>query len=46
MTTAMLDIIVKAVKIRLSRGEDITSILLSYPKLSDEDRAYIRGKIT
>lgn len=40
-----LKIMVKAVQIRVSNGEDIDDVLNSYPKLTDEDKTYIKAEI-
>ena len=38
-------IIVRAVKIRLNKGENIDDILASYPKLSEKDKADIKKEL-
>ena len=35
-------IMLKAIRIRLNRGEDLETILESYPKLTDEDKESLR----
>lgn len=35
-------IMIKAIRIRLNRGEDLETILESYPKLTDEDKELLR----
>lgn len=42
MSSVLLQIMIRAVKIRLSEGEELESILGSYPKLTDEDKEKIR----
>lgn len=42
MTKIQLSLITKAVNIRVTRGEDIDSVLSSYTKLTDEERASIK----
>lgn len=43
--TARLNIICKAVVIRMNNGEELEDILLSYPALSEEDRAAVRDYV-
>ena len=38
-------IMVKAVKIRLGRGEELEDILSSYPKLTEEEKQTIRKEV-
>ena len=40
-----LRIMIKAVEIRIDNGEEIDDILSSYPKLTDDDKAYIKAAI-
>ena len=42
MTPLQLKVIKKAVSIRLSNNEDIDEILMSYPKLTEQERAAIK----
>ena len=39
------NIIIKAVRIRMDRGEELEEILESYPRLTDADKAEIMEKI-
>ena len=43
MTEILLNLMAKAVQIRVSRGEELEAVLDSYPKLTDEDKEKIRG---
>lgn len=45
MSTAMLNIFVRAVKRRMEKGEDLEEILASYTKLSEEDKEQIRQAV-
>ena len=45
MSETLLNIILKAVQIRLERGELLDIILLSYTKLTDNDKAFIRAAL-
>lgn len=45
MSKIFLDIMVRAVKLRMEAGEELEAILDSYPKLTDEDKAEIREAI-
>lgn len=45
MTSIQLKIILKAVKIRLSQGEELGDILRSYTKLTDKDVEKIKQEI-
>lgn len=40
------NIIVRAIKIRLEKGEDLEMILDSYVKLTEEDKENLKDKIT
>lgn len=44
MTPIQLRIIMKAVEIRIANNEDIDEILNSYPKLSQEEKQFIKNK--
>ena len=46
MTENMLKIMIRAVKIRLERGEKLEAILDSYPKLSETEKVMVREKIS
>lgn len=46
MSDAAIRIIIRAVKRRYEAGEDIDIILYSYPKLTEEERAYIKSVVT
>ncbi len=39
-------IMIKAIQIRLNRGEDLETILADYTKLTDEDRESLREEFT
>lgn len=45
LSKTKLKIMVKAVEIRIKNGEEIDDILDSYPKLTDDDKAYIKAEI-
>lgn len=45
MSDIMLNLIIKAVHIRLGRGEALEAILTSYTKLTDDERAFIRTAV-
>jgi uncharacterized protein (DUF433 family) len=45
MTNAQLKIIIYAVKSRIKRGEDITEIIASYPKLSEEEITKVKEAV-
>lgn len=42
LSNAKKKIMIKAIQIRLNRGEDLETILASYPKLTDEDKESLR----
>ena len=44
--TLRLKIMVRAVQIRLRAGEELADILMSYPKLSEEDKAVIQKEVS
>ncbi len=46
MTPIQLNIILQAVKIRISKGEDATAALDKYPKLTQSDREYILSELS
>ena len=46
LSNVQKNIIVRAVKIRMEKGEELTDILDSYPKLSEEDREEVSGMVT
>ena len=40
-----LRVMCRAVKIRMANGEDLESILATYPKLTDEEKQIIRKEV-
>jgi uncharacterized protein (DUF433 family) len=42
MTELKMKIMVKAVNIRLAGGEEMETILASYPALTEEEKAHLR----
>ena len=46
MSNSMLNIYVRVIKKRMSEGEELDSILASYPKLSEAEIAEIKEKIS
>lgn len=42
LSNAKKKIMIKAIQIRLNRGEDLETILASYTKLTDEDKESLR----
>ena len=45
LTGAKLKIIVRGVKIKVQRGEDLEEILESYENLTEEEKQQIRDKV-
>lgn len=45
MNKTKLRIMLRAISIRLSKGEKFNDILASYPKLDEDDIAWIKEKI-
>lgn len=45
MNKTKLRIMLRAISIRLSKGEKFNDILASYPKLTDEDKEKIKAKL-
>ncbi len=45
MTDIQLRILMRAIKIRMSRGEAIDDILASYPRLTDSEKSVIKQTI-
>lgn len=45
MTKAMLNIFTRVVKRRMAGGEELESILASYPNLSESDKEEIRTAV-
>lgn len=44
--TIKMKIMLRAVQIRLGGGEELETILGSYPKLSEEEKALIRAEVS
>lgn len=40
-----LKIMMKAVKIRMEKGEELEAILASYPRLTEEEKAQLRSAV-
>lgn len=45
MTELQLRIIKRAIKTRLANGEDFNKIILSYPKLTEEETNQIKNEL-
>ena len=45
MTNTQLELIVRGIMIKLSRGENIDTILSTYTKLSDAEKKWVKNRI-